>query len=170
MIEEITSRVFYVRRDGKIDVAYSNDGEQQVPNGRCLTLARVELADSHPEIDNQLDWDVVTTWTGIYFSKPKQGASGKPISFERLIQREPIELIKPVTEVARQRAESRAHPLETQAIREILGDCRFNINARVYSEFDGYWEAFGNRFNKIKTYFPLVLDACREVAEFRRLS
>src|SRR3989338_2907679 len=91
-IQEIRSRVFYVRQECVLEKAFGVDEESMhVGDGRCLYLARLELApQDHPEIDsNKLDFYVKTSMSLQYWAKGfgggQKGWSGDIIPFEQLI-------------------------------------------------------------------------------------
>ena len=165
-VEEHTSRVFYIRGETSIQYAFSTRCKPpiKVEKGRCLYLIRMELASpQHPEIsENKYGLNVISTWTHIYFQKGlgggKRGPSDKPKTFEQLIEGEDF----PRERTDKNLQESTVEGLAKRLV-DIMQWSKFNLNAKILSEFDGYWQGIGNSFDKIKTYDPVIMQACREL-------
>jgi hypothetical protein len=167
---DISSRLMYIQGEATLNKSYSGENDAEPVNlGRCIYAVRLELAPrGHPEItEDRFDLDVRTTWNGVYWQKGvgggKRGPSENQVTFKELTKN-----IQTPTE----RANKSVPEGMREALTEILGEDVFNCNARIYSEFDGTWRYFqdrslgcfhcDNRFNKLKTYLPIVIQACQE--------
>lgn len=161
--QDITSRLFYVEGEANLEVAHSTKGDSKpVEKGRCIYRVRLELAPKgHPEItEPQFELRVRTTWDKVYYQRRgKRGPSDDQVTFEELTK-------SPGMPAGRAKnAKSAVDDLVRKALESVLGNQPFNCTALIYSEFNGYWNAFANEFDETKTYLPIVVQACREVAE-----
>jgi len=174
--QDITSRLVCVQGETTLETAYSNqDKSQPIEAGRCLYLARFELApEGHPELTEDLfNFQVRTIWDGLSSSGTRHGGRAKQLltSYEDLI-REP--------EMPSIRAEK--HPSFPAMISEssldfmkdlladVIDNETVNGNARIYSEFSGYWQAYRAHFDEAETFLPVIEQACRDLSEHLRQS
>lgn len=160
-IQEITSRVLLIRGTGTLHVAYGDDGTSaEVQNGRCLYLVRLELAtEGHPEINaDKFALHVRTTKDGITYSKglggSRRGWQGKEIPFEQFTGS---------AQFPHERTDKSVDTLVGNELADILRGFHYNCNFNIYSEFEGYRDGFGPRFDVRRTYLPIIGSAIREV-------
>lgn len=160
-IQEIKSRLYYIRVDSRLEVAYGNSETPfPVEKGRCLCLVRLELAlEGHPEInDDRFNLDLRTTKDGIYFSKGlgggKRGWLGEEIPFERFIEK---------AQFPNNRTDTAVDKTVRDALADILRGYNYNCNFRVFSEFEGFRDGLGHIFDQRKTYMPIIVQAVKEV-------
>lgn len=160
-VQEIKSRLFHIKGEGRLETAYKNDGTSiPVEKGRCLYIVRLELAlEGHPEIkEDKFDMRVITTKEELSYSKGlggvRRGVVGDVVPFDGLIEDSVFPKVrsdKPIDLVVK------------EALTDLLSGYRYNCRFNVYSEFDGYWDGFRNHFNERRTYLPIVRQAMEEV-------
>ncbi|PIN79922.1 hypothetical protein COV16_01685 [Candidatus Woesearchaeota archaeon CG10_big_fil_rev_8_21_14_0_10_34_8] len=161
---DTTTRLLYFKGEATIGTAATKRGGTfEVTNGRCLYTARLEIVnDDNPEItDNKFGYSVTTTWSDVYYQKGlgggKRGASDDPITFEQLAQNATAPSNRAKASVPNYLAEMLDNKMEGR---------RYNLQIRVYSEFDGTWQSPKfTRFDEDATFQPLVKRACQEIAD-----
>ena len=168
-VQDISSRLFNIKGEGKLETAYSTDfgtsdetdkSSSLVKSGRCLYLVRLELSsEGHPEIkDDKFSLSIRTTKNGIEYQKGlgggRRGWVGEEISFENLIEK---------AHFPNERTNEPAPFDIRSALDDILKGYHYNCNFKVYSEFDGYKDGFLAKFDKLKTYMPIIIRAVKEV-------
>ncbi len=169
-VQEIKSRLFYIRGEGRIETAYGIEGrssivEAPVDNGRCLYLVRLEIAPKdHPEMTkDRFELWVQTPKDGLQWVRHSGyiGFRGEEIPFQKLVEGATIPLRK-----ANKHQE--ADPRIRKAIGDIIGEQHFDFNFRLISEFDGdhdggFQGGLSNFFDPIRTYMPIIVQAVKEV-------
>ena len=173
-IEEITTRLFRLIGTANIATAYSNDGKMQpVDKGRCLYLARFEFApQDHPELKNHSFIHLTTTSYNLYSHHGR--AQGEIVPYERLVEGKSISKAPSIRSLHSSIAlniagDSNIFDLLPD-VDEVVRTYSFDLNMVIYSEFDGYWQAFGNRYDPFATYTPVIMQAYREVLPLLKTS
>ena len=160
-VQEIKSRLFYLEGNGVITVAYSTDSDTppiSVKDCRCLYRVRLELAPAgHPEINEDMfELFVLTTKWGISYNRQTRSRVGREVPFEELVEK---------AKFPNSRVNNQVDSDISDALAGILRGHHYNCDVNLYSEFDGHWDAFSNRFDERRTYLPIIRRAVEEVVQ-----
>jgi len=154
IIKDNISRLIYFDGNYSLNRAIdSNGGEIFLEKGQTRYLARLELAaPDYPEIsENQVLFDVFTTWNDVYWQKGNHGAirgfSSGLITFEELVREK-----RP----PQKRADRTNHSELRDELADLFAGNHFNLNLRIYSEVDG--KEFHRNLNNLKTYQSVFTD------------
>lgn len=153
-VEDFSTRVLYLQGQDIIDTVYSMNGESKfIKNGLCQVYARLELAKpNHPELSkSKVVLTPLSIWRDIYGKK-----EGTKLTFE--------ELVKQNGHVPNERASSASRPIHVLGLYldNAIKDQNYNLNIKILSDFDGYWEYFANNFDEQRTFMPIIKNTIEE--------
>lgn len=158
----INSRVITLQGEVTINKAFAyNNAEMKIDDRRCLYVARVELADeNHPILtENIASLTITDTHKNLEFQKrPVRQWNGRVLTFEELINGAAIY----------SRAGNNDYGAKFNLVNdlsEVIIGQRFNVNAKIYSEFPFYHNEFGTQTDELRTYGPVIGTMLKDISD-----